>query len=100
MLLRGDVGCFQRTARHNADRVTLLMHLDANLMQLLEQSAEMLRFAVCDDQIAAGHSGSNDERPRLDAIRDDAVLRSAKFGNALDSDGRSSGPADLCAHLV
>src|ERR1700683_5433779 len=60
----------------------------------------MSRCAAGDVEISAGERARNDIGSGFDAIRNDAVLGAVKFGNALDTDGRSSTAFDVRAHFV
>jgi hypothetical protein len=67
--------------------------------QLLEDGRQVLRTAVLHAHFAARDGGRHDERARLDAIRNDGVLRAVQGIDPLHDDGVGSGALDARSHL-
>src|SRR5580700_5380206 len=60
----------------------------------------MSGFAASDVEVSASECGGDDECGGFDAVRNDAVLGSVKFGNAFDANGRRACTFDAGAHFV
>src|SRR5579872_2986964 len=60
----------------------------------------MSRITIGDVNVPAGERTRDDERGRLNAIRDDPVTRAMQFVDAFHADGRSSSTFDARAHAV
>ena len=72
--------------------------LNAGLLQLGDDRAEVSRVAVGDDEVAAGDGAGDEEGARLDAIGIDAVARAVEAGYALDGDGGGACSLNVRAH--
>ncbi len=91
ILLGGDVGGFERTARHATRSVSApTSNAHAALLQLCDERAEMLGVAVGDDKVAAGDGSGDEEGSGFDAVGIDAVAGAVEFRDAVHADGRSS----------
>lgn len=60
--------------------------LDATLLQLSEECAQVFRVAAIDVEVAAGDGSGDEEGSGLNAVGVDAVASAVKLGNALDTD--------------
>ena len=77
-----------------------MSRLDAGLFQLPQQCAEVPRLTSRHIQIAASKCCGNNECPRLDAIRNNAVLGPVQLLDPLHADGRRARAFNSRAHLV
>ena len=71
---------------------------DPRLLKFVDQSAEVGRLAVGDDEIAAGDGSGDEEGSGLDTIGIDAVARAVEAGDALYDDGGGAGSLNVRAH--
>ncbi len=99
VLFGGDVGCLMRLAAGaDADLVGADVELDAALLELGDEGAEVGGVAAVDVEVAAGDGSGDEEGAGLDAVGVDLVAGAVEFGDALHADGGGAGAFDLCAH--
>ena len=84
----------------DADVVFADFELDAALLKLCDDGAEVRGVAAVDVEVAAGDGGGDEEGAGLDAVRIDAVLGAVELCDAFDLDGAGAGAFDLGAHGV
>src|SRR6185312_9893085 len=76
------------------------LELDAALLELGDDGAEVSWIAAVDVEVAAGDGGGDEEGAGFDAVGVDAVACAVELRDALDLDGARAGAFDLRAHGV
>src|SRR5712691_6465131 len=95
-----DVRSLKRSIAHNPDGLRGLCRLDADLVQLGEQRAEMTGVAACNVYVSAGQGAGDEESASFDPVGNDAVLRAVQLAHAVDANGGGAGALDARSHLV
>src|SRR6266511_2521068 len=75
-----------------------LCDLRADSAQLLDERREVLGHAALDGDVAAGERPRDEERPRLDPVRDDRVIERTQRRDALDAELVRARALDPRAH--
>ena len=83
-----------------ADRLAFNANLDAHLLQLGDDDAQVRRFHIVNGDIAASDSRRNHDGARHKPVRHWRVLDGMKPVDAIDDQGIAAEAADIGAHRV
>src|SRR5579872_2105812 len=100
MLFSAHVGGGEWIVTHDADGIGGRLGFNSGFVQLAEQCVEMRGITSGDVEIASGHGSGDDEGSRLDAVRNDAMLRTFQFADTLHPNGGRASAFDFGSHLI
>src|SRR5436190_252570 len=95
MFFRGDIDVLELTGKSYVECIGPdFSNLDSSLLELGNQSAQMVRGAAGYSDVATSDRASYEEGASFNAVGNDGVLGSIEFFDALHADGRGARPFD------